>query len=256
MAANSCSRSGAGVGRFAGQQLVHHHAQRIQVAGRLQLVALHLLGRHVQRRADGMAPASATAVRVVDLGDGEIHHLGHAVRRHHDVTGLDVAVEDALGVRILQRLGALEDDVHHLVDRQARTVLLAGRHQGVALDVLHHQVVHAGFDAGIVERDDMRVAEHAGGMRLGEKGAPDRLLVVRVVLGEAARGFHRHIAAHEGVEALVDEAAGPLADQLVDFVLADLFRQRRLAAAGCGASRLGKVFSTMDAPRPANHMNY
>ena len=45
----------------------------------------------------------------------EIHNLGAPIARHQNVGGLDVAMDDALLVRIIQRLGAFEDNLHHLL---------------------------------------------------------------------------------------------------------------------------------------------
>ena len=48
------------------------------------------------------------------LGDAEINHLGHrhaVVQRDQDVRGLDVAVDDALLVRVLDGLADLDEQV-------------------------------------------------------------------------------------------------------------------------------------------------
>ena len=48
------------------------------------------------------------------LGDAEINHLGHrhaVVQRDQDVRGLDVAVDDALLMRVLDGLADLDEQV-------------------------------------------------------------------------------------------------------------------------------------------------
>ena len=54
------------------------------------------------------------------LGEAEVEHLDLAVRRDLDVGGLEVAVDDALLVGFLERLGDLLRDGERLVDRESR----------------------------------------------------------------------------------------------------------------------------------------
>ncbi len=90
------------------QHLVHDGAERIEVGARVELEALHLLGRHVGGASgDALEPRD---VRVRDERDAEVDDAHVAVLRQQDVGRLDVAVHDAARVRVVQRLGALVDD--------------------------------------------------------------------------------------------------------------------------------------------------
>ena len=52
-----------------------------------------------------------------DLRESEIQHLQLSARRDDDVLRLDVAMNDAGGVGLLQRLRRLDADVHHFGGR-------------------------------------------------------------------------------------------------------------------------------------------
>ena len=53
------------------------------------------------------------------LGQAEVEHLHPAVRAHHDVGRLEVAVDDAAGVRGGQRFGNRHGDRQQLVQLEA-----------------------------------------------------------------------------------------------------------------------------------------
>ena len=105
----------------AGRHLVEHDAEREQVGARVELPAARLLGRHVRHRAQRRprhrhSLAMRGLVRRRRLGpldqlrQAEVEHLGLAARRHEDVRRLDVAVDDALGVRGVERVGDLHGE--------------------------------------------------------------------------------------------------------------------------------------------------
>lgn len=110
---------------------------------------------------------------IVDrAGDAEVHDLDHALLGNHDVAGLDVAVDDAHAVRVFERV---EHAHHHLlgVALAQRAIHLEDVTQGLALDVLHHQIRQMldlagfrgdGFLARIVDVHDVRVVHLRDGM--------------------------------------------------------------------------------------------
>src|SRR3546814_8693517 len=70
-------------------------------------------------RAEHTLPTLRTgAPGRIDFGDRKIHQLGYAVTRQHDIAGLDIAMQDAPAVRIVERVGALVRDVEHLRQRR------------------------------------------------------------------------------------------------------------------------------------------
>jgi len=71
------------------------------------------------------------------------------VGRDQDVGGLQVPVDDALLVRVLQRRADLDEEVQPLLDAQSRGVTILGDRD--ALDVLHDEIRPAGVGQAAVE---------------------------------------------------------------------------------------------------------
>ena len=88
------------------------------------------------------------------FGQSEIQNL-HTGRSHHDVARLQVAMDDPLGVGRRQGVGDLDAITQRLVQRQ--NALFHRRRQGLALDVLHHQISDAFMLADVVEGADVRM---------------------------------------------------------------------------------------------------
>ena len=125
-------------GRLAGEHLVEHAAQRVDVAARVELALAHrLLGAHVLRRAErhpGLGHPGAGLAggeRDAEVGDER------AAVVEQDVLRLDVAVDDAVPMGVVERARDLGGDPDGLADRQ---LLLAGHPvaERDALDERHH----------------------------------------------------------------------------------------------------------------------
>ena len=92
------------------------------------------------------------------LGEPEVEDLHGPVGPHLDVRGLQVAVDDSLLVRRLQRLGDLSRDGQRVADGDCAT--RDALRQILPLDQLHHERRHAAGcfeavnvrDAGVIER--------------------------------------------------------------------------------------------------------
>ena len=148
-----------------GEQVVHHHADRIDVGAVIEALLLHLLGRHIRRRADraDLRGLAARDQRRAEIGDLHVGFAGvQQVRR------LEVAVRDPEAMRELERARALEDDLHRALHRQqgvGATVLF----ERAAVDVLHHEVMQLLLGHRVVDLADVRVLQLAGERRLGEE---------------------------------------------------------------------------------------
>ena len=172
---------------LAGEHLEEHDAEGPDVGALVDRLAARLLGRHVGGRAEDHArlrcrvcasvgdcdrsadDAASARVAGPGLGEAEVEHLDLAVRRQLDVRGLEVAVDDALLVGFLERLGDLPRDRERLVDGDRPA--LQPRREVLALDELHHQEVgpspvleRRGLEA--VEVRDVRVVERGEQLRL------------------------------------------------------------------------------------------
>src|SRR6266704_2203814 len=92
------------------------------------------------------------------LGDREVGDLHAAVVAEQDVGGLQVAVDDAGLVGVLERVDDLAGQARRL-RRRERAVAVQHVAQGGPVDQLHDDVVHALLLAGVVQRDDIGVRE-------------------------------------------------------------------------------------------------
>ena len=94
----------------AGQQAIEEHTDRIEIRASIDFLAEDLLGRHVRRRAH-QAEVHGLLLGAEDPGDSEVHDLDRAFVGHHDVGRLDVTVDDAGAMRMLERRQDQIDDV-------------------------------------------------------------------------------------------------------------------------------------------------
>ena len=87
-------------GRPAGDHLVHHDAEAVQVAAGIGVAALGLLRREVRGRPHHRAGLGEVLLggRVHRPRDPEVGHLHRAGGRHEDVGGLDVPVHHTVAV--------------------------------------------------------------------------------------------------------------------------------------------------------------
>src|ERR1017187_7949898 len=112
-----------------------------------------LLGSHVQNRSRNIAlPRAARSVLVHHAGNPEIHHLHGSVWQHHDVAGLDIAVDHIFGVGVLQTPRDLKHDFDFIQQLNGHPGDLLGFYnalQGFAIQQLHHQIGHAVLQDGM-----------------------------------------------------------------------------------------------------------
>ena len=106
----------------ARQRLVEHEPQRVDVGGALQALAARLLGGHVGERPHDVAGARQH-VAVGHPRDPEVRELRDAAALlglvgADDVRGLDVAVDDAARVGVLERVAERHADAQHVAVRQ------------------------------------------------------------------------------------------------------------------------------------------
>lgn len=199
----------------AGQQLVQHGGQRVDVDGGPRLQALDDLGGQVVGGADD--PGRPGPARGVDqLGDAEVGELG--ARRtagagrlrevEQDVLGLDVAVHDPRGVRGGQAVRDVGDHRDGGQRREHALALQPGAQVG-AVHQLHHQGEVVAVHHHVAHTD------HPGVIQAGQRGAlldeaADQHLIGGEVLAQQLDG-------HRPVRALAQPhgAGGPPADHLV-----------------------------------------
>ena len=167
-------------GRLSRQELVEDDAERVEIRARIDLAAARLLGREVLRRPHDRARLGHLARP--GARDPEVRHLHAALAVDEDVVRLDVAVDDAMPVREAER----GEDLARVLDRDVDRSGAAADDQlleGAAVEELHRDVVRVLRVAAVVDRDDVRVVERRGVLRLAAE-ALDELVVVRVAVVE------------------------------------------------------------------------
>ena len=157
-----------------GDDLEEDQAQGVDVGPLpdLFVAAVRLLGRHVGRGPDEARVLLAGDRRVDRLGDPPVEDVDLAVVADHHVLGLEVAVDEALGVGEVDRLADLGEEVQELRELSARASLAAGLDGGAGLvedlsqgptqDALHREPRDLVVSAQGVDRDHVRVIELGG----------------------------------------------------------------------------------------------
>ena len=200
-------------------ELEEQHAKGVDVGGRGDGLAAHLLGRGVVGRQHPHARhrprRQLGVVGIEQLGDAEVQELGCAVRRHDDVRGLDVAVDDQVAMCVTHGFADHEEEPQPFLERE---VLIARvRVDRPSLDVLHHQVGPSiARGPAVDESRDVRVLQRGEDLPLGPE-PPDTLLVE-----QAAHDLDGHALLEGAIGALtqVDRSHAALADLRDDAVRA------------------------------------
>jgi hypothetical protein len=190
----------------AGHGLREHDRERVQVGAAVEGRAGGLLGRRVARRADHRTRRLRPARFRQRPCQAEVGDAHDAVLVEQEVGGLDVAVDEAAGVRVLERGRDLAPDVGRLRRRAAGTGVEEAA-QAAPLEQLedHERDLVV---APVVDRHDVGVVQGRGDLGLGAE-PPEEAPVV----GEAGvEDLHRHPPAQLHVVGHVDATARARAD--------------------------------------------
>ena len=118
-----------------------------------------MLGTHVRGRPKSDACRRDPLARDLAgrVGNAEVGHDG-AIGLKQNVLGLDVAVDHARRVRVVQRVSHVGHDLHRKIGRKC-AVAIEPCAQAAAGDERHDVVRRAVGDAGIEQRQNVRVLE-------------------------------------------------------------------------------------------------
>ena len=200
--------------RAPGEHLVEHDAGAVHVGGGRHRQPARLLGRHVARRADNRG-GPAVGAALGQARDPEIADLDPASVRDEDVGGLDVAVHDVLGVRVLERAAQLLGHLAGLPGGE-RAAALQARRQALALDQLGDEVQALLGLPDVEDLHDPRIADARQELRL----ALEALGSVGILGPPRLDHLDRDGACQPPVVAAIHPAERALADQLVELVAA------------------------------------
>ncbi len=211
-------------GHCAGQHLVQHHAQRVQVGlGNGVGRGARLFGRNVMRAAERLAQRALVHIhRQAEIGQHHPSFFGQ-----HDVGRLDVAVDHAFLVGIVERAGnGATDPEHVFVSHQLAVVGIPGEQasQVRSVNVFHRKIIQAILVIGIINLDDVFVPPRGHRLRL-----TDEALCIRRILPVARiDDLDRHRTLQLGVPALVNLGHSPAADELLDAISGELLADQRV----------------------------
>jgi hypothetical protein len=221
-----------GEGSRGGCDLVEDTARGINIGARIGELGANLLGRHVRQRPELIVASAGRLLsgrRLQELRNPEVENLHAPVTRHHDIRGLQIAMDDSVVVRRLQAVGQLDPERAHfrLGQRSVANALL----ERDAVDVFHDEVIDIARGVEVVDSRDVRMIELREEQSFPAESFPC------CFVGEAAgrQHFDRHLAIEMLVAGAVDDthAAGtdPVEDGVVTNTFADhaylRFRARR-----------------------------
>ena len=143
---------------LAGQHLCQHHAGREHVHGSGHRTALGHFRRHVAGRSGGGLLAVLAAGILQRRGNSEVHDAGPAGVVHQNVGRLDVPVDHAGSMGHGQGIQHIGHQVGRLDRRHGA---LAGQQvrEGLAGDILEHQIRLQVLDIRLEHRDDVRMRQ-------------------------------------------------------------------------------------------------
>ena len=182
-------------GRVSRDYFVEDDAGGVDVAAGIGgEIAEYLLRRHVTGRA-GELPGLRLAWAGKRAGEAEIGEFDRAAGPNHHVFGLDVAVDDSVGMRIAQSGQHGEHVAGAFAKRQAAAAEDGA--ERLTLDELHHQHQAHRRPESIVHGGDVRVIEAGLYLNL----AQEALLFLGIAGPVAALDL-------EGVDPLCDDVLG------------------------------------------------
>ena len=157
-----CNRVFSVKGLSARQHLVEHNANGIDIRTLVGVFAPRLLGRNVMYGADGLI-GDGLAVNTREPCNTEIHDLYCTVREKQDVLGLDVAVNNALVVSVLQCFKYLHHKLESILPPQ-NPLLFKQLLQRDTVNVLHNDELYLIGEAHIVDLYDIGMGEDSNSL--------------------------------------------------------------------------------------------
>ena len=105
-----------------------------------------------------------------ELREAEVEHLHQATIGTNEIRGLDVAMDDAAAVRLVERVGHLDGGLDRFADW--KRALRGPRRQHFSFHELHHDEVGPVELADVVGNGDIGGTEERGGARLVQQPCP------------------------------------------------------------------------------------
>src|ERR1022692_2384502 len=198
----------------AGHQFEQQDAKRVNIHLLGDVGAGYLLGRHIIWRPQNIA--GPRHLQALGLGDAEIHQLDQPGRADVDVLGLDIAVDDFLGMDVLESARDLHRDLELLADATG-TAAFDGMAKVLAIEEFHHhERVMLVVLAEIIDAEDVIVRDVAGHTGFGQ----ETLFGFGVFAAGLGEDLERDGAADHGIASAVHMRHAS-AQEFLQFVFAD-----------------------------------
>ncbi len=147
----------------AGQHFIEHDSQAVDITGRNHGRSSEAgqFGRDIRQRSDNYTAARQPRHRIVVVlqCQSEISQDRFAATVDHEIAGLQIAMNDSLGMRRLQRPGRMQHESGDLGRWPGLGRLLQQQIERLAFDVLHRderESIHGPF---VINLTDIRVLE-------------------------------------------------------------------------------------------------
>ena len=225
-------RAGSGKRRLTGQHFVQHSRQGVHVTARVDpLVAARLLRAHVGCGAHrdtgaGQRRSFRASSLLHQLRDPEVGHQG-VTAGQEDVLRLDIAMDHAVFVRVLQRVADLGRDADGVVDREW-SVATEPLPQRLSFHVFHYIEQQPVCLVGLEQWHDMGMRElrgqqdfplepvapevgaRSGRQQLDRDAAPELHVGAQVHRRHTAPAqlAHQGVATREGASQAVEQRIG------------------------------------------------
>ena len=202
-------------GEPAGERVVARDAERVEIAARVDGLAARLLGAHVVGVAHDAA-VGRERVRLCRARDAEVgDERPLTAALEEDVLGADVAMDEPRPVRVGERPRDLAQHARRLAGKE-RAALADAFAERRPLDERHDDVDEAAALPDRVHRDDVRMGQCRGGLRLAQE-----CLAQLGALGQRGRQhLDRHGTREADLASEVDDSHSPATDLAIERVFA------------------------------------
>ena len=176
-----------------------------------------MLGGHVIRCTDNRAAQGQVETGLQALGQSKVGHERLGVRVEENVGRLQIAVQHAALVRVVDGASDGGEQLRRFVIGDERWGICHPLGQRTAFHQLHGEVMLAVVLPDFVNRDDVRVIKMGGGLRLGLKALPLGFA------GKLAGADHleRHDAVKGAVTRAINHAHAAACDEFQQFVISE-----------------------------------
>ena len=204
-------------GGILGEALVQNAAERVDVGSRVDGLSFDLLGCRIVGRADEEAGLRRPArQRVLDDPEiGDVDTLGRLLDQ--DVRRLDVSVHEPSVVCGVQRTRRLLEEEQRPRDAES-SVAREQRFEIRSAHISHRDVEFAVSLARVVDRNDVRVVDLGGPLRLALESCPE----ARVFAQGRREELDRDLPAQPHVLGEVDDAHATTADERLEAIASNV----------------------------------